>query len=435
VTFLLINNHCITDPVSGITRSLCAIAVWLAEAGHRVHVLTTARFETPVAFDLEEHFRQIGVTPAAGGPNARTIQVPRIHFHVGGAGVTLLVTQENNEAFPDPLESDEYVAAFDELTESLTPDVVIAANAHPMVHAAMANARRKGIATAFAVRGLGYRGLTHYFDHVDHVFTCGQFVSDYYRKHMDLLSTPLEPPIDWPATLAPSDSRKFLTFVNPAPHKGVMLFARLADMLGSRRPDIPILVVQSGCSAGVLNGIPGIDFSRYPQIQAAPAVAAPAAYLGLTRALLVPSVWEEPFGRVAAEAMINGIPALVSDRGALPGVIGGDAAAGGGGFVLPVPAWMTRYTQKLPSEQDLEPWYRAVCRLWDDDALYARVSDRARQIGAERYNEPDSRDRHLRYFTSLKPGAAVFASPPGTTPRSHSRSFAAHGGSGSAAST
>src|SRR4029453_6295483 len=110
----------------------------------------------------------------------------------------------------------------------------------------------------------------------------------------------------------------FVTFVHPAPHKGLYLFARLADMLGSRRPDIPMLVVQSGASAGALNGLPGLDFSAYPQIIAAPAVAAPAAHFALTRVLRVPWIWEEPFGRVPAEAMINGVPALVSDRGALP---------------------------------------------------------------------------------------------------------------------
>ena len=43
-------------------------------------------------------------------------------------------------------------------------------------------------------------------------------------------------------------------------------------MLGSRRPDIPILVVQSGQSGGSLNAIPGLDFTKYPQIMAAPPV-------------------------------------------------------------------------------------------------------------------------------------------------------------------
>ena len=165
------------------------------------------------------------------------------------------------------------------------------------------------------------------------------------------MSTPLEPPLEWSSVVAPSDSRAFVTFVNPSPHKGLLLFARLADMLGARRPDIPVLVVQSGHSGGSLNAIPGIDFSKYPQIMAAPPVPSPSDYFALTRILVVPSVWEEPFGRVAAEAMINGIPALVSDRGSLPAVVRGDFSAGGGGRVLPVPEWMTPKTTRVPTEE------------------------------------------------------------------------------------
>jgi len=165
-----------------------------------------------------------------------------------------------------------------------------------------------------------------------------------------------------------------------------------------------VVFVQSGQSAGSLNGIPGISFDKYPQIMAAPAVPAPADYFALTRLLLVPSVWDEPFGRVAAEAMINGIPALVSNRGSLPQVVGGDFCAGGGGRVLPVPDWLTSETMRLPSEPEVEPWYDAVCALWDDPALYRAVAVRARQIADERYSEEVSRRRHVDYFTSLRPG-------------------------------
>jgi glycosyltransferase involved in cell wall biosynthesis len=272
-----------------------------------------------------------------------------------------------------------------------------------MIFEAMAHARTRGITTAFAVRGFGYYKRGHFKD-VDHAFTCSQYLTDVYREKVGLISTPIEPPIDWSTVVAPADSRAFVTFVHPAPHKGLFLFARLADMLGSRRPDIPVLVVQSGQSGGSLNGIPGIDFGKYPQIMAAPPVPTPADYFALTRILLVPSVWEEPFGRVAAEAMINGVPPIVGNRGSLPNVVGGDFANGGGGRVLPIPDWMTSKTTRLPSEQEVEPWYEAVCTLWDDAALYQSVAARARQIAEERYSEDVSRKQHVNYFTSLKPG-------------------------------
>ena len=142
---------------------------------------------------------------------------------------------------------------------------------------------------------------------------------------------------------------------------------------------------------------------------AAPATETPADYFALTRILLVPSVWDEPFGRVAAEAMINAIPPLVSNRGSLPHVVGGDFSAGGGGRVLPVPEWMTAETMKLPSEQEVEPWYQAVCDLWDDARLYQSMAARARQIANERYSEIVSRNKHVDYFTSLKSGSGCIA--------------------------
>ena len=205
----------------------------------------------------------------------------------------------------------------------------------------MRRARKRRIATVFTLRNFGYEDRG-YFEHVDHVFTCSPYLSEVYRQQIGLLSAGLESPIDWAEVEAPDDMRRFVTFVNPTPQKGALMFARLADMLGSRRPDIPILVVQSAASAGGLNAIHGLDFGRYPHIMAAPATPRPADFFGLTRILLVPSVFREPFGRVAAEALINGIPPLVSDRGALPETVGE------AGRVLPLPSWMTETATELP---------------------------------------------------------------------------------------
>lgn len=103
----------------------------------------------------------------------------------------------------------------------------------------------------------------------------------------------------------------------------------------------------------------------------------------------------------AAEAMINGIPALVSNRGALPHVVGGDFADDGGGRVLPIPEWMTYQSTELPTEREVDPWYQAVCALWDDGALYASMAARAREIAHTRYSEQVSRRLQLEYFASL----------------------------------
>jgi glycosyltransferase involved in cell wall biosynthesis len=410
VRVLLANNHCITDPTAGVTQSLRLIVEWLAAAGHTCHVLTTARFESAVTFSIEDHLRALGIDESqwqvprdARRSAAERAQRPVLRYDIKGVPVTLLMTRHNDERRPDRREASQYLSLVDRLLNEFAPDQLIACNGHPMILEAMAQARGRGVVAAFAVRGFGYYD-PRYFANVDHAFTCSQFLTDHYRERVGLVSTPLEPPLDWQAVVAPQESRAFVTFVNPSRHKGLLLFARLADMLGARRPDIPILVVQSGRSGGGFNAIPGIDFRRYPQIMAAPPVPKPADYLALTRLLVVPSVWEEPFGRVAAEAMINGIPPLVSDRGSLPHVVGGDASAGGGGRVLPIPRWMTESTTELPSEQEVEPWFEAVCALWDSPAHYDAVAAQARRIAADRYSEQSSRRKHVDYFSSLRAG-------------------------------
>jgi glycosyltransferase involved in cell wall biosynthesis len=206
----------------------------------------------------------------------------------------------------------------------------------------------------------------------------------------------IESPLDWEEVEAPSEMRRFVTFVNPTVAKGSYLFARLADMLGSTRSDIPIMVVQSATSAGRLNTIPELDFTKYPHIMAAPATPRPTDFFALTRILLVPSTFGEPFGRVSAEALINGIPPIVSDRGALPETVGA------GGTVIPLPSWMTADSLALPTREETEPWFQAVCALWDDPDRYGTASRRARAEAESRFAETTMRQRYLEYFQTLE---------------------------------
>jgi len=277
---------------------------------------------------------------------------------------------------------------------------------HRVVQEAMRRAKTHRATCVFTLRNWGYENRTH-FEHVDHVFTTSPYVSDAYRQAIGLRSTGIESPINWSEVEAPQELRRFVTFVNPSLAKGAMLFARLADMLGSTRPDIPILIVQSATGAGVLNAIPGLDFRKYPHIMVAPATPRPADFFALTRMLLVPSAMREPFGRVAAEALVNGIPPLVSNRGALPQTVGE------AGRVLALPSWLTEKSKELPTVEEVRPWFDAICELWDDPVAYHRASDVARQVAARCYSETVLRRRYLGYFASIEsgPAAPLFEEP------------------------
>ncbi len=82
----------------------------------------------------------------------------------------------------------------------------------------------------------------------------------------------------------------------------------------------------------------GFDFTILPNVTLMDRQINMSKIYEQTKLLLVPSQWDECFGMVAVEAQINGIPPLVSNRGALPEVIGD------GGLVINPPddalAWI-----------------------------------------------------------------------------------------------
>jgi glycosyltransferase involved in cell wall biosynthesis len=57
---------------------------------------------------------------------------------------------------------------------------------------------------------------------------------------------------------------------------------------------------------------------------------------------------------LTAEAMLNGIPVLASNRGALPDTV---RAAG---FVFDIPAKYTPATRDVPPAEEVEPWVETM---------------------------------------------------------------------------
>ena len=153
--------------------------------------------------------------------------------------------------------------------------------------------------------------------------------------------------------------------------KGVFIFARIAEVLCRRRPDIPLLLVEGTAKVNVLADL-GIDLHGIKNLRIVPNPADPRQFYGITRILLMPSLLESA-GLVAMEAMSNGIPVIGSNRGGLRETIS-DA-----GLVLDIPAHCTPETRDLPTGEEVQPWVEAVIRLWDDAAEYERWSRAARE--------------------------------------------------------
>jgi glycosyltransferase involved in cell wall biosynthesis len=90
-----------------------------------------------------------------------------------------------------------------------------------------------------------------------------------------------------------------------------------------------------------------------------------------TRVLLVPSKWEETWGRVATEAHISGIPVLGSEIGGLT------QAIGSGGLLV-------------PPEAPIEQWLAALSRLWDDPQSYAEFAQAALEYSKRNEIQPST---------------------------------------------
>jgi glycosyltransferase involved in cell wall biosynthesis len=401
---LLAIHNAYTDATSGAAHSMRILMQWLADGGHECRVLGTARFDAKPPDSLDDHFAQLDVplqktppskifTRSVRKPANMVVGRPTVDFTLEGVPVTTLLTTAHTGSAAERFEVEQFLFLLEDLLRQFAPDVLVTYGGHPLVQESMRRARERGVVCVFSLRNRGYEDRT-FFRHVDHVFTTSPYLSEIYRQKIGLKSTGIESPIEWAEVEAPSDMRKFVTFVNPSLQKGAMLFARLADMLGQSRPDIPLLIVQSASGAGGLNAIAGLDFKKYPQIMVAPATTQPSPYFALTKILLVPSAVNESFGRVAAEALVNGIPPLVSDRGALPETVRA-------GRVLPLPSWLNETSQLLPSVADAQPWFDAVCELWDDTGAYERACNLARDTAARWYSESVMRRRYLDYFASI----------------------------------
>lgn len=163
-------------------------------------------------------------------------------------------------------------------------------------------------------------------------------------------------------------TRQFVTMVNPRRQKG----GDVAFALARARPDIPFLFVEAWHTkddfvAGLRResrGMANLTWRRpTPNMR---------DIFRRTRILLVPSRWEETWGRVITEAHASGIPAIVSDYAALPESLGP-----GGILVSP--------------DAPLSAWEEALRRLWDDPVAYEELSARALEYSRRSEAQPPQR--------------------------------------------
>lgn len=278
------------------------------------------------------------------------------------------------------------------------PDVIYTFGGDERARRRMADARRRGCSIVFGLQNLSYLDRRA-FEQVDSILCCSESLRRHYYGQIGLQSVALPVPLDPADVVAETHQRIFVTMINPSLEKGLMFHARICEELGRRRPDIPILTVGSRATADHLaaaGNAGGFDLRRHASLMYSSGAANPKGIFTVTRVLLVPSIWQEPAGRVACEALVNGIPPIVSDRGGLPEV------SCGGGFVLPLPPHLTTETRVPSSAAEVQPWCELIERLVDDEPFYASACERA-QLAGNQYAYDAVAAQYDAHFRSLLP--------------------------------
>src|SRR6185503_3147909 len=85
---------------------------------------------------------------------------------------------------------------------------------------------------------------------------------------------------------------------------------------------------------------------------------------GMTRILLMPSLWHESGGRAAIEALSLGIPVISTNRGGLPETLGNAA------IMLPVGQSLIENPKLIPDAAEAMPWLEALTKLITDQQFY-----------------------------------------------------------------
>jgi glycosyltransferase involved in cell wall biosynthesis len=149
-------------------------------------------------------------------------------------------------------------------------------------------------------------------------------------------------------------TRSVALFVNPHPLKGVEMVLALAEAL----PHIRFEIIESWPLPPEKWRQLIARTMRLPNVRLRRRLYDVRVAYANARVLLVPSQWEEAWGRVVSEAQVSGIPVLASDLGGLR------ESVGPGGMILPA--------------DRLETWVGALDQVWSNRALYEHLSEAAR---------------------------------------------------------
>jgi glycosyltransferase involved in cell wall biosynthesis len=218
-----------------------------------------------------------------------------------------------------------------------------------------------------------HRATNAYDGVIQRYITCSSFVRDvmvtagFSPKKISVLPPFAEPLIDPRASIFHDKKEDFVLFAGRLEtYKGPQVLIEAAKYLPKGTvikiagvgPEEEVLkqCVPPESAVQFLGFVPGNELWRF---------------MRKAKAVVVPSLWYEPFGLVALEAMCQGTPVIVSKRGGLPEIVGKSRA----GFIVP--------------PNDPRRLAGAIQQVVSDETLFQDMGDAAR-LRAEEIGNPQA---------------------------------------------
>jgi glycosyltransferase involved in cell wall biosynthesis len=175
--------------------------------------------------------------------------------------------------------------------------------------------------------------------HLAVVISNSRFMASQVAKLWSVSCEVVYPVPDWRPFYTDGSDGPFITFFNPLPHKGL----GIAHTLVMRRfPNRPFLFVEGFIDPEQH----GINLSRSGNLVHARRSPDVATIYSMSHVVIIPSQWQEPFGRIALEAMLSDVPVVASRTGGLP------ESVGEGGILIDDFSNAERWAEAIESLQD-----------------------------------------------------------------------------------
>ncbi|WP_386080159.1 glycosyltransferase [Vreelandella sp. F11] len=383
------NPSCLLDTSSGASMTVRQMLLQLSARGYEIQVLGATVFDNPKGMGrLKEQYPNL---------NANLHQL--IEAEDGPLNHQLVVSYSHNRNHFTAHEEGLWYSQYLYMLDAFKPDIVWYYGGQTLDMLIAAEARDRGIPVAFYLANGNYKASNWCRD-IDLILTDSQATADMYRQTVGYVAKPVGKFIAPENFVADHHERNRLLFVNPSWQKGASVFVQLAEKLERERPDIELEVVEARADwPAVLRETTkrmGEHRNSLSNVVVTPNTSNMRGPYSRARVVVAPSLWWESSGRMLAEAMLNGIPALITNRGGMPEMVGNAGIA----FDFPDECYKEPY-QHLLSEEELQPLINAVISFFDDEDLYQDYVNRAWQVGKEKHHLDRATERLVTALTPL----------------------------------